>query len=127
MANFLINNNFKIGTASPITPVIADPVFEPRAVFSISASNHLQGTFWVVKNGILLNQNLGTASYIVRDQDGVSVGIVESNLIADSNGFFHITPVLADSIQDLTHYTVEINISAENQNRKGVVGITLGE
>jgi hypothetical protein len=127
MANFLINNNFYIPTANPGTPIIADPIYESRAVFSINASNQLQGTFWVVKNGVHLAQNLGTASFTVRDQDGAAIGITESNIVADSNGFYHITPVLANVIQDLTHYVVELSISAESQIRKGAVGITLGE
>jgi len=127
MANFLINNNFYQGTASPGTPVIADPIYENRAIFSISASNELQGTFWVVKDGVQLTSNLGSASYTVRDQDGNTIGITEGGLTADANGLYHITPVQANAIQDLTHYTVEINISSDSLLRKNIVGITLGE
>lgn len=127
MANFLINNNFYISTATPATPVIADPIYESRAVFSISASNELQATFWVVKNGVQITQDLGTASYTVRDKDGNTVGITESGISPDANGFYYITPVQANAIQDLTHYVVELEISAEDLIRRNVVGITLGE
>lgn len=127
MPNFLINNNFKIGTADPSTPIIVAPTYESRAVFSINAANQLQGTIWVVKNGIQLTSDLGTASYLVRDKDGNTIGISESGIVADGNGLYHITPVLATPIQDLTHYTVELLVSAESQNRRGVVAITLGE
>ena len=127
MPNFLINNNFYIPTANPATPVITAPIYESRAVFSINAANQLQGTIWVVKNGVQQASNLGTASYIIRDKDGNTIGISESGIIADGNGLYHITPVLATPIQDLTHYTVELLVSAESQNRRGVVAITLGE
>jgi hypothetical protein len=127
MANFLINNNFFQKTSSPDAPIISDPVFEPRAIFSINASNELQATFWIVKNGAHLIQNLGTASYTIRDKDGTTIGIIESGIVADPNGYYYASAVLADAIQDLTHYVVDLQISAENRNHKGVVGITLGE
>lgn len=127
MANFLVNNNFYQLTADPATPIVGEVIYEPRAVFSISASNQLEGSFWVTKNGQQLKSNLGSAEYLIRDATGATVGIVESGIIADVNGLYHITPVGAEAIQDLTHYTVEIKISADYQLREGVVGITLGE
>lgn len=127
MPNFFVHNNIVQGTANPATPIIVDPTYEPRALFSINASNQLQGTLWIVKNGTHLISNLGTASFLIRDQDGNTIGITETGITADPNGFYQITPVLADAIQDLTHYTVELSISADSQLRKGVVGITLGE
>jgi hypothetical protein len=111
----------------PITYQEAGPQYESRAIFSINASNELQGTIWTVKNGMHLTENLETASYTIRDKNGNTIGITELNLNADSNGLFHITPVLAAAIQDLTHYTVEIEVIAEGKGRKGLVGITLGE
>jgi hypothetical protein len=127
MANFLINNNFYQLTANPMTPVVGDIIYEPRAIFSISASNQLEGSFWITKNGQHLKTNLGSAEYLVRDANGITIGIIESGILADSNGFYQITPVGADAIQDLTHYVVELKISADNSIRNGVVGITLGE
>jgi len=126
-SNFLVANNFLYEPAGAVAPIITAPVYEARAVFSISASNELQGTFWVVKNGQQLLSNLGEASYLVRDQDGNTVGIIESSIVADSNGLYQITPVQANAILDLTHYTVEVSIVADNGLRKNVIGITLGE
>jgi len=128
MPNFLIQNNFLIGTATPITPIVSAPIYEPRGVFSINASNQLQGTFWIVKNGTLMSSSITTASYQVYDKDGNTVaGLNESGISADGNAQFQITPVLATLIQDLTHYVVKITIGADSQNRIGYVGITLGE
>jgi hypothetical protein len=125
--NFLVNNNFLFEPVGPVIPVVTASVYEPRAVFSISASNDLQGTFWITKDGQQVTSSLGSLSFVIRDQDGVTVGITESGLVADVNGFFYMTPVLADAIQDLTHYTVEMTCLIDSQVRKGVVAITLGE
>ena len=127
MPNLLIKNNVYQGTATPDTPIIADPSYEPRAVFSINASNQLQGTFWITKNGVRMNTNIGTASFEIYDQDGVSIGISQSGIVADVNSTYIITPVLATLIQDLTHYVVKITITADSASRVGFVGITLGE
>jgi hypothetical protein len=126
-SNFLVANNFLYEPAGAVAPIVVDPVYEARAVFSINASNQLQGTFWLVKNGQHQTSDLGQASYVVRDQQGNTVGLVETNISADSNGLYQITPVQANVIQDLTHYTVEISIIADNSIRKNVIGITLGE
>lgn len=126
-SDFLINNNFLLTPVGPNNPIVVGNTYEPRALFSINASNRLQGTLWIVKNGVQLVSDLGIASFIIRDQDGNDIGIAETNLLADANGLYQITPVLADVIQDLTHYTIELNILAESQVRRGVVGITLGE
>jgi len=125
--NFLVNNNFLYQPVGPAIPIVANPYYEPRAIFSINASNKLQGTFWVTKNGEQMTSNLGTLSFVVRDQNGAAIGIAQSGLTADPNGFYYMTPVLATAIQDLTHYTVEITAMADTQLRKGVVAITLGE
>ncbi len=103
------------------------PAYEPRAVFSINASNQLQGTIWITKDGQLYNQTLGVASYTVYDKDGMSIGIAQSGILADVNGYFKITPVNANSILDLTHYIVRLVINASGENRVGAVGLTLGE
>lgn len=127
MADFLIENNFLITMEASGTPTTADPIYEPRAVFSINASNQLQGTFWITKNGTVMKSDLGTASYAIRDKDRTLIGISESGLSPDVNGLYEITPVAASLILDLTHYTVDLQISAEDEARDGVVGITTGE
>jgi hypothetical protein len=111
----------------PITYAEAGPHYEPRAIFSINAANQLQGTLWCVKDGELISSSLGTASFIVYDKDGNSIGISQSGLTADVNGYYDIAPVSAAPITDLTHYVVKITVSASGQNRVGTVGITLGE
>lgn len=127
MADILTQSTSYQGTVALSAPVSSDPVYEPRAVFSINASNQLQGTLWLVKNGVHVQSSLGTASYTIRDKDGSSIGITQSGIAADGNGLYKITAVSAALIQDLTHYVVEINISVDSVNRRGQVGITLGE
>lgn len=112
-------------------PVVHSAVghqYEPRAIFSINASNQLQGTLWCSKDGELMgNGTLGSASFTIYDKDNNTIGITESGITADVNGYYKITPVSASSILDLTHYVVKITILAAGENRIGTVGITLGE
>ena len=111
----------------PITYAEAGPQYEPRAVFSIDASNQLQATIWITKNSEQLSTNLGTASYTVYNKEGASLGISQSGITADVNGLFKTTPVLASALNDLTHYTVIFTITADGAVRKGAVGITVAE
>ena len=111
-------------------PVVHSAVghqYEPRAVFSINASNQLQGTLWITKDSELYVDAIGVASYTIYDKNGNSIGITESGLSPDANGYYEITPVSAAAILDLTHYVVKITILAAGENRVGTVGITLGE
>jgi hypothetical protein len=102
-------------------------VFDNKAVFSINALNQLRATFWTTKNNQLQSgATLGTASYQVYDASGAPVaGLTQSGITADSNGYFHITPVLATLITDLTHYTVKITINVAGQNRVSTRAFTL--
>jgi len=111
----------------PITYAEAGPQYEPRAVFSIDATNQLQATIWITKNGEQISNNLGTASYAVYNKDGVALGISQSGIVADVNGLFKTTPVLAIALTDLTHYTVIFSITADGAVRKGAIGITVAE
>lgn len=111
----------------PITYAEAGPQYEPRAIFSIDAANQLQATIWIVKNGEQLTSNLGTASYTIYNKDGLALGISQSGITADVNGLFKTTPVLANNITDLTHYTVIFSITADGAIRKGAIGITVAE
>lgn len=101
--------------------------YEPRAVFSINASNQLQGTLWITKDSELYFDSIGVAEYTIYDKNGNTIGITESGLSPDANGYYEITPVNASAIVDLTHYVVKITILAAGENRIGTVGITLGE
>jgi hypothetical protein len=69
---------------------------------------------------------LGTASYQIYDASGNPVaGLTQSGITADANGYFHITPVLATLITDLTHYTAKITISVAGLNRVSTRAFTL--
>jgi hypothetical protein len=97
-------------------------------VFSINASNQLQATIWCTKDGELMSDGtLATASYTIYDKDGTSIGITESGIVADLNGYFKTLPVSAAAILDLTHYVAKITVNAAGEDRIGTVGITLGE
>lgn len=102
-------------------------VYEPRAVFSINASNQLQASFWITKDGEQLNSGLGTASFTIYDKAGVAVGITQSGLTANGNGVYTSSPVSATSILDLTHYVVLIEVSVDSNIKRGAVGITVAE
>jgi hypothetical protein len=105
-----------------------DPeVYDNKAVFSINALNQLRATFWTTKNNQQLSgATLGTASYQIYDASGAPVaGLTESGIAADSNGYYHITPVLATLITDLTHYTAKITIVVAGQDRVSTRAFTL--
>lgn len=101
--------------------------YEPRGGFSINASNQLQGTLWITSNGEQAITNLGTASYTIYDKDSNSIGITESGIVADSQGFFKITPVSASAILDLTHYVVKVSVGLNDQTHSGVLFIGVAE
>lgn len=134
-----LDNNFYIAKVSttiggtsvvqnvPVTYATPQHSYEPRGVFSINASNELQGTLWIVKNGEQMVSSLGTATYTIYDKDGNTIGITESGIVADANGYFFIDPVSASAILDLTHYTVVIEVVADGVTKVGSIGITLGE
>ncbi len=126
MADFLVHNNFLMSTATAGGTEAVD-VYEAEGVFSINASNQLRGTFWAKKNGQSVINNLGTASYTVRDVDGSTVGITQSGISADANGLYKITAVSAASILDLTHYTVHVSVSVDSQAVTAILPVTVGE
>lgn len=111
----------------PVVHPAVGHAYEPRAIFSINASNELQATLWITKDNELYSDALGTASYTIYDKTGASIGITQSGIVANPNGYYIITPVNASAILDLTHYVVKITINAAGENRVGSVGITLGE
>lgn len=112
----------------PITYASAGPVYEPRAAFSVNASNLLEGNIWIVKNGLNVEAaNLGTASYVVRNSLGNTVGISQSGIVADVNGVFKITPVVASPITDFSHFIIDLTIVTDGLAREGRVAIVTGE
>jgi len=111
----------------PVTQQPVLPQYEPRAVFSISPINQLDGTIWIINNTGRVTDQLGTASFTIRDKNGALVGIAQSGITADVNGFYKITPVSASPLTSLTHYTVEIQITAHGSLRTGCVGLSIAE
>jgi hypothetical protein len=98
-----------------------------RSTFSINAANQLEATFWSTINDQLTDPALlGTASYQVYDKLGNAVvGLSQSGIVADVNGFFHTTPVSAALLSDLTHYTVKLTINIAGSNRVVAKGFSL--
>lgn len=126
--DFFVENNFFMGTAEANASTISTPVIEPRGVFSLNASNQLQATFWIVQDGVLVQSNLGTASYQVYDKDGIAIaGLTQSGISPDAGSLYKTTPVAAPLIYDLSHYTVKITIAYDTVNYLNVIGLTLGE
>lgn len=103
-------------------------VYDCKAVFSINALNQLEASFWAVENDQVVPQgaSLGTASYQIYDKTGAVVaGLNQSGIVADANGFFHITPVAANLLTDLQHYTAKITINVAGKARVAAKGFTL--
>lgn len=102
-------------------------VYDIKAVFSINSLNQLEASFWSTRNNNLISgATLGTASYQIFDKNGVAVvGLTQTGITADGNGYFHITPVAATLLTDLTHYTAKITINIAGQNRVSTKGFTL--
>lgn len=101
--------------------------YECKGIFSINALNQLETTLWAVKNDERADPLiLGTAKYTVYDKNGVAVaGLTESGLVADGNGLFHSTPVLATLLTDLSHYSVKLEIVVAGATRVSFKGFTL--
>ena len=115
-------------TRSQNVPFSGHPVeYTNRAIFSINAINQLEATFWCTANGVLCDPAiLGTASYQVYDKDGNAVvGLSETGITADSNGYYQITAVSAAPLSDLTHYVAKITVEIAGIQRESTRGFTL--
>lgn len=111
----------------PITIAPDVPEYEPRAVFSINPLDQLEGTLWITKSGERMTSNIGTASFVIYDKDNNAVGISQSGITANVNGFYKTTAISAINLSSLTHYTVALSIIANGQVRLGSVGLTIAE
>jgi hypothetical protein len=126
--DFFLNSTVIMPTALGGTTVIVNPVYEAKGVFSLNASYELQGSLWMTKDGQRMPAVLlGNASYLLRDKNGAAVGISQSGIAPDVNGLFKTTPVNANAISDLTHYTIEVTIVADGVGRTAVLGLLVGE
>lgn len=109
-----------------VSSVFPPTEYKNKAQFSINALNQLQATFWVEYDSDVEIIGLGTASYQVYDVNGNPVsGLSQTGITADANGRFHITPVSAALLTDLTHYSVKVAIIVHGIERVAYKGFTL--
>ncbi len=127
MADFLTQSQAYQGTFQPGT-IEVDPIFQICAVANINASNQLEVTVWANKNGQRIDSDLGVMNFRMRDKAGALVsGVSGSGVMPDINGYFHITPVSAAGIYDLTHYIFEVEIDVDGVEVSGSIGLVRGE
>ena len=104
----------------------AKKVYLPKAQFSINSANQLQATLWLEHDGAVETTSLGSANYTIYDVNGNAVsGLTQTGITADVNGRFHITPVSATLLTDLTHYSAKVGIVANGIERIAYKGFTL--
>ena len=116
------HGTFLVGT------VETEPHFQICAVANINASNQFECSFWINENGSRVDSDLGLAAYRIRDKSGALIsGLSQSSIVADGNGYFHITPVSAAMIYDLNHYILEIEIPVDGIERGSSIGLVQGE
>lgn len=109
-----------------VSHTVEQAEYKAKAQFSINASNQLQATFWLEYDSNVETSSLGTANYTVYDVNGNAVvGLTQSGITPDVNGRFHITPVSAALLTDLTHYSVKVGIVAHGVERIAYKGFTL--
>lgn len=126
MADIFTASSAYQGTFVPGT-IETPSVFQICGASDINASNQLELSFWIKENGELVDSNLGTASYLVRDKNGTAVsGLSQTGMVADANGYYHSTAVSATLIYDLTHFVIEVVISVDGVPRKSALGFGIG-
>lgn len=102
------------------------PNYTCRVIWSINALNQLQATIWAEVDGIARTTGLGTASYTIYDAAGNAVsGLTQSGMTANGNGEFHITPVSAVLLTDLTHFRANVSITVDGALRTTYRGFQL--
>ena len=115
------------GIRTGFVPIVEQaPVYEVHGVFSLDTENKMRATFWTTANDELITTGarLGTASYQVYDKTGAAVvGMSESGLTADSNGYYKITPVASQLVTDLAHYVVKVTATVDNISRTNTLPI----
>lgn len=121
-ASNVYQGTFELGT------VETTPLFQICATADISAANQFECTFWLNKNGLRQDSDLGDASFRIRDKTGAQLsGMEETGITPDSNGYFRVTPLLANLIFDLNHYLLEIEIPYEGVEKAATIGLVNGE
>lgn len=116
------HGTFVIGT------ITSDPHYQVCAVANIDASNNFVSTFWILKNGERVTNNIDHGAYKVRDKAGALIsGMEQSNIIPDLHGYFHTTAVNASGIVDLNHYVLELYIAVDGVTKHSSIGLVIGE
>lgn len=102
------------------------PAYECFATISVNALNQFQATLHCEADGkVKKGAGLGTASYTIYDAAGAPVaGLTQSGIVADANGRFHITPVSAALLTDLTHFSMTIKIFVDGVERESIMGFS---
>lgn len=103
-------------------------VHKLRAGASLSASNMLEFTFWIERNGERVDSGLGNADYRIRDKSGNLVsGLSQTGMTPDLNGYYRNTPVSGALIYDLTHFIVELEIPIDDIEYAASFPLGIGE
>lgn len=127
MPDILVSSTSYQGTFL-VGTVESDPIFQICAVANINASNLFESSFWITRNGLRVDSDLGNAAYRIRDKTGALVsGLSASSVAPDSNGYFHITPVSAALLYDLNHYIMEIEIPVDGVEKASSIGLVHNE
>lgn len=124
--NILTSSDAYISTFVAGTVEVA-PVLSVSAVASINASNRIEITFWANKNGERVVSGLGMGSYLIRDKSGATLGISQSGMSPDLNGYYHSSSIDSSPIVDLNHYVMEFSVYVDLEEVNGSVGLVVGE
>ena len=102
--------------------------YEPHGVFSLTDTDLFQGFLWITGDGQRLTTLLGTASYVVYDEDEVAVpGVTQTGITANADGVYVLTPVSSSSLIAFTHYRVRIQVVRDSITYTSYRGFTVGE
>lgn len=91
-------------------------IIQLDGVTYVNQSGQLIGSFWVSCNSEIVTAGLGTGSYQAYIADGTIIpGLSETGIVADSNGFFAVTPFTLPPTVDTTQaYVVRVSVEVAN-------------
>lgn len=95
-------------------PVEENPeTFNINGTVSLDSSNTLIGSFWVTQSEKVVETSLGTGSYEVYDSGGnLVIGLSETGIVANSDGFFSVTPfALPGSVDTTVNYIARVTLT----------------
>lgn len=110
-----------------IIPVLpSDNTINVSGVADVNDSNQITGSFWVIENSkIITGAALGLGSYQAYDTSGNAiVGLSQSNIIADVNGFYIVNPLPLGSTDITKAFVVKLTVIVNGESRSNY--ITLG-